>query len=64
MREQVEGLLDRLQENELRTIAIMKLQGATNHEIAQQLDCTERTIERKLNRIRELWGSLLPEADQ
>jgi hypothetical protein len=30
----------------------MKLEGMTNGEVAVALDCTERTIERKLGRIR------------
>ena len=41
----------------LRQIALFKLEGYTNKEIAQELDnCTERTIERKLARIRTKWA--------
>ena len=58
MREQMEGLLDLLPDTELRTIALMKLEGATNQEIAENLGFVERTIERKLTRIRELWETL------
>jgi RNA polymerase sigma factor (sigma-70 family) len=41
----------------LRQIALWKLEGYTNAEIAAQLDCTLRTVERKLERIRAYWGS-------
>ncbi len=41
----------------LRQIAVRKLEGYTNKEIARELDdCTERTIERKLGRIRAKWA--------
>jgi RNA polymerase sigma factor (sigma-70 family) len=41
----------------LRQIVLWKLEGYTNAEIAgkNKLNCAERTIERKLSRIRELW---------
>jgi hypothetical protein len=41
----------------LRQIVFWKLEGFTNAEIAgpSKLNCAERTIERKLQRIRELW---------
>ena len=37
-------------------IAQKKLEGYTNQEIAQELKCTLRTVERKLERIRTYWG--------
>jgi len=42
----------------LRQIVLWKLEGCTNAEIAgrDKLNCAERTIERKLQRIRELWS--------
>ena len=39
----------------LRQIALWKLEGYTNPEIAAKLDCTVRTVERKLERIRAYW---------
>jgi DNA-directed RNA polymerase specialized sigma24 family protein len=42
----------------LRQIALAKLEGYTNQEIAGELDCTVRTVERKLDRIRTYWGSV------
>lgn len=61
MAETCEGLLERLADPLLREIALRKLEGCTNAEIARTLGVTERSIERKLNRIRKLWNSDLPE---
>lgn len=38
-----------------RTVALLKLEGYSNGEIASKCDVTERTIERWLERIREQW---------
>jgi RNA polymerase sigma factor (sigma-70 family) len=48
-------LLDSLPEPELRQIALWKVEGYTNAEIAARLDCVSRTVERKVSRIRLLW---------
>src|SRR6516225_8267235 len=48
-------LLDLLEEPELRQIALWKVEGYTNEEIAAKLDCVPRTVERKVRRIRLLW---------
>jgi len=44
-----------LNDRSLQEIAIKKLEGYTNAEIAQQQGRTERTIERKLKLIRSIW---------
>ena len=44
-----------LEEPELRQIALWKVEGYTNEEIAARLDCVPRTVERKVCRIRLLW---------
>lgn len=49
-----EELLTRLPA-ELRTVAVLRLMGHTNREIAAQLDWTVRKVERKLQLIRLLW---------
>jgi DNA-directed RNA polymerase specialized sigma24 family protein len=49
--ERLLGLLD----DELRTIALAKLEGLTNSQIAEQLNRTRRTVERKLRLIRAIW---------
>ena len=41
----------------LMQIALKKLEGYANKEIAQELDYTERTIERKLEMIRRKWDA-------
>jgi DNA-directed RNA polymerase specialized sigma24 family protein len=52
---QCEQLLDRLHDESLREIALMKLGGHTDGEIANQLGCALRTVQRKLSRIRAEW---------
>jgi hypothetical protein len=48
-------LLDLLDDEELRTIAVLKMDGHTNTEIAGKLGCLKRTVQRKLQVIRGLW---------
>jgi RNA polymerase sigma factor (sigma-70 family) len=49
-------MLDRLGDERLREIAVMTLEGMTTTDIAEKLGCVRRTIERKLERIREIWA--------
>jgi RNA polymerase sigma factor (sigma-70 family) len=53
--EEVRRLLERLDNQELRSIALWKLEGFTNKEIAAKLDRSLATVERKLDRIRSAW---------
>lgn len=53
--EQLEILLMALNDSNLKGIALGKLEGYTNQELAQRMDCGVRTIERKLNLIRAVW---------
>jgi RNA polymerase sigma factor (sigma-70 family) len=55
MADECRRLLDLLPEPELRQIALWKVEGYTNEEIAVRLDCVARTVERKVSRIRLLW---------
>jgi DNA-directed RNA polymerase specialized sigma24 family protein len=48
--------LDSLPSADLRKVALWKLEGYTNDEIAEMLPCVRRTVERKLELIRSLWG--------
>jgi len=50
-------LLHRLGDDSLRNVALMKLEGYTNREIAGRLGCIEQTIERKLRSIRKIWSA-------
>ncbi len=54
MAEQCECLLSRLNDRERRT-AELKLQGFSNQEIAGQMVCTVRTVERRLEAVRHIW---------
>jgi DNA-directed RNA polymerase specialized sigma24 family protein len=53
--EQCQYLLDNLPDEQLRTIAVWKMEGYTNEEIGQTLDCALATVERRLKLIRKLW---------
>jgi RNA polymerase sigma factor (sigma-70 family) len=55
MQESLEQLLDLLPDDEYRAVANMRMEGHSNEEIAEKLGCTERTVERRLQRIREIW---------
>jgi len=63
MADECRRLLDLLDEPELRQIALWKVEGYTNEEIAARLDCVPRTIERKVSRIRLLWKNELKGLD-
>ena len=56
MAENCEALLSSLDDDSLRDIALLKLEGYTNEEIAAKLECVSRTVERKLERIRDKWS--------
>ncbi len=51
----VQNLLDKLDHEDLRQIAILKMEGYTNPEIAERMGRGIATIERKLRTIRSLW---------
>ena len=48
-------LLERLDSPELRNVALLKVEGYGNEEIANQLGCGLRTVERRLRLIRSIW---------
>jgi DNA-directed RNA polymerase specialized sigma24 family protein len=53
--DECQRLLARLDNDELRAVALWKMEGYTNEEIAVKLDCVPRTVERKLRLIRSRW---------
>jgi DNA-directed RNA polymerase specialized sigma24 family protein len=53
--EEYQRLLHKLGDDELRRIAVSKLEGWNNSDIAQQLGCAISTIERRLRLIRAIW---------
>lgn len=58
--ENCQRLLGLLGDAELSTIAMSKMEGYTNDEIAADLKCAPRTVERKLRLIRGLWEKECP----
>ena len=52
--EEVEALLGRLPDPALRQVAVWKLEGYTNAEIADKQGCSEPTVRRRLGIIRRL----------
>jgi RNA polymerase sigma factor (sigma-70 family) len=57
MAETFERLLAGLDDPRLREIALWKVEGYSNADIAARLGCAERSVERKLHRIRLEWGA-------
>jgi RNA polymerase sigma factor (sigma-70 family) len=55
--EEFQRLIQQLEDPTLRSVAIFKLEGFTNAEIAARLGCVTSTVERKLARIRAMWAS-------
>jgi DNA-directed RNA polymerase specialized sigma24 family protein len=55
-RDEIQQLLNRLGNAELRSIAVWKWENYSNEEIAMMLGCTARTVQRKLKLIRTIWG--------
>ncbi len=55
MAEQFDRLLHLLSDDELRHIALLKLEGCSNAEIAARIDRSICTVERRLRLIRNTW---------
>jgi RNA polymerase sigma factor (sigma-70 family) len=53
--EEYQRLLDLLGDDTLRQVAVWKMEGLTNDEIAKRLVCSRRTVARKLETIRIIW---------
>ncbi len=60
MAEECQRLLDSLGDDTLRQVALWKADGYTDEEIAGHLNCSRRTVARKLDLIREMWEGELP----
>lgn len=60
--EECRRLLDLLGDPDQRAIALWKLEGYTNPEIARKLGRSLATVERKLGLIRRAWEELDPDA--
>jgi DNA-directed RNA polymerase specialized sigma24 family protein len=55
--EDYQRLMEELGDSTLRSVALLKLEGYTNKEIAARLGCVTSTVERKLALIRGKWAS-------
>jgi DNA-directed RNA polymerase specialized sigma24 family protein len=55
MAEELQRLLGKLTDDQLRGIAVCKMEGYSNDEIAARLGCATPTVERRLRLIRTLW---------
>jgi len=50
-------LLQLLGDETLQQVAVLKMEGSDNDEIAEKIGCSRRTVARKLESIRVLWSS-------
>ena len=57
--ETTDRLFQQLEDDTMRKIARLLLEGYRIDDIATELDCVRRTVERKIARIRELWSEVL-----
>ncbi len=48
-------LLDLLGDEQLKRIAVWKMEGYTNQEMADRLGCVVETVERRLRLIHSIW---------
>jgi RNA polymerase sigma factor (sigma-70 family) len=62
--DELDRLLDLLGDPELVKVAIAKIEGLQNQEIADRFDTSLRTVERQLQLIRKKWESLLAPKDE
>jgi RNA polymerase sigma factor (sigma-70 family) len=58
--DQMKRLLGLLPTDQVRSVAVLKLEGCTNAEIAERLGCAEATVERRLSLIRSVWKEPAP----
>ena len=58
--EEYRRLFEALRDDDLRRIAVWKLEGHTVDEIAAKLGCARRTVARRLELIRTLWRTRAP----
>lgn len=54
--EECQRRLDALGDASLRRVALLRLEGYSNDEIAEALGCARRTVARKLELIRNVWN--------
>jgi DNA-directed RNA polymerase specialized sigma24 family protein len=60
MSEECERLLRGLGDEELKSVALLRMEGYSVEEVAARLGCVARTVKRKLQLIRDIWEQELP----
>ena len=63
MAEAAANLLDILQDDSLREIAVMRMEGHLVNDIAEELGMSKRAVERRLQLIRKIWTEADVEPD-
>jgi DNA-directed RNA polymerase specialized sigma24 family protein len=61
--EEYRRLLDALDDETLRSVAIWRMEGYTSDEIGARLGCARRTVARQLALIRTIWRDVSPVED-
>lgn len=56
-------MMDQLDDENLQTIALLRIEGYSVDEISQRIGCAKRSVERRLNLIRQIWKSVINEDD-
>jgi DNA-directed RNA polymerase specialized sigma24 family protein len=54
--EHLTHLIDSLEDPKLEQVVMLKMAAHTNEEIAAAMDCSVRSVERRLNMIRKRWN--------
>jgi len=57
--ETTDMLFQRLEDEKTREVARLLLEGYRINDIAEELNCVRRTVERKIAHIREIWNEVL-----
>lgn len=55
MQEECQAMLAKLATPDLEMVALLKVEGHTDEQVAEKLGCSRRTIQRRLSIIRRLW---------
>lgn len=61
--DETEHLLNLLRDDEIKKLAILKLEGASNQDAAANLRCGLRTVERRIALIRRIWSDHMDDVD-
>lgn len=57
------AMIEMLQDDTVKTIALLRMEGYSVEEIAERLGCGKRTVERRLTLIRRTWSESLKQND-